>query len=93
MQNKEKMKEYVRSLNNVVTYLKFYDDIIQGNKEIAEKNLSYSSELTTLQTRIADRKKEYQDHATSLINLQQQQAQLQSVRNPIHMYSTIPYKY
>lgn len=77
--NKSALKAYVRKVESVSNFLKFYDDITKGNTELATTNLSYESTIEKLHVSIGIKKAELQQESERLQEKQQQQQVIMAV--------------
>ncbi|KAF0719050.1 Aste57867_1311 [Aphanomyces stellatus] len=46
------LKAYIKNMDSVVNFMKIYDDLVQGNHELAETNLGHEGSLQTLQSEV-----------------------------------------
>ncbi|KDO33686.1 hypothetical protein SPRG_19299 [Saprolegnia parasitica CBS 223.65] len=82
--DRQALKAYIRNMDAVINFMKLYDDLVKGNAELAEKNLSYEGTLATLQMDIQSLKSQVQA-AQEVLSLKQvrQQEILSRVRGDV----------
>ncbi|EQC30571.1 hypothetical protein SDRG_11629 [Saprolegnia diclina VS20] len=82
--DRQALKAYIRNMDAVINFMKLYDDLVKGNAELAEKNLSYEGTLAALQKDVQGLKSQVQA-AQEVLSLKQarQQEILSRVRGDV----------
>ncbi|CAK4179584.1 unnamed protein product [Aphanomyces euteiches] len=50
------LKAYIKNMDSVVNFMKLYDDLVEGNQELADSNLAHESSISSLQVEIEELK-------------------------------------
>ncbi|ETW07568.1 hypothetical protein, variant 1, partial [Aphanomyces invadans] len=74
------LKAYIKNMDNVVNFMKLYDDLVKGNKDLAESNLAYEAQLEPLQDAVQELKQQLHVAQEALQAKQNQQHQVLVVR-------------
>ncbi|ETV86323.1 hypothetical protein, variant 1 [Aphanomyces astaci] len=79
------LKAYIKSMDNVVNFMKLYDDLVKGNRDMAESNLGYEAQLAPLQSDVQSLKQQLHQAQESLHAKQTQQRQALVVCSAIYL--------
>ncbi|OQS03448.1 hypothetical protein THRCLA_04251 [Thraustotheca clavata] len=82
--DRQALKAYIRNMDSVINFMKLYEELLKGNTELAEKNLTFESTVADLQKDVQGLKTQVQA-AQEVLNVKQarQQEILSRVRPDI----------